>query len=231
MWQKNPTGADGERLPNDSADLNWPNPAWPDGAFQNPEGRDAGEGYDDFPPSPRDNFDDIDLPPQPDIFDPLWDALDKLWEKWKEFSEDTYEAIKDGFKDLFDRARIFIPVRDPLVLDLDGDGIETVAATGAILFDHDGDGVRSGTGWVAADDGLLVLDRNGNGLIDNGGELFGADTVLADGSKATSGFAALADMDSNEDGVFDAEDIEFGNVRVWRDLNQDGVSQAGELFT
>lgn len=144
---------------------------------------------------------------------------------------DKFDELGDSLNDLFDRAKNFIPRRDPLVLDLDGDGIETVGANGSVLFDHDGDGVRSGTGWIFPDDGFLVLDRNGNGLIDNGGELFGADTVLSDGSKASSGFAALADLDSNEDGIFDAGDAEFANVRVWRDLNQDGISQAGELFT
>ncbi|WP_220396303.1 calcium-binding protein [Arenimonas terrae] len=99
------------------------------------------------------------------------------------------------------------------------------------MFDHDGDGVRTASGWTSPDDGLLVLDRNGNGQIDGGQELFGADTVMSDGTLAQSGFEALADLDSNGDGVFDASDAEFGNVRVWRDLNQDGVSQANELFT
>lgn len=231
QWSKNPTDAAGERIPNDSPDLNWPEPAWPDGPFQNPGGRDAEEGYEDFPPSPRDDFDNIDLPPPPDIFDPFWKELDELWEKWRKLAEDAYDSIKDGFKNLFDRARNFIPVRDPLVLDLDGDGIETVAATGAILFDHDGDGVKSGTGWVASDDGLLVLDRNGNGFVDGGNELFGADTVLSNGEKASSGFSALADLDGNKDGVFNAQDAEFVNVRVWRDFNQDGISQSAELFT
>lgn len=121
--------------------------------------------------------------------------------------------------------------RDPLALDLDGDGIETVGANGTVLFDHDGDGVKTGTGWVRPDDGLLVLDRNGNGLIDNGSELFGVDTVLANGQKATDGFAALRDLDVNGDNVFNALDTRFGDVRVWRDLNQDGISQASELFT
>lgn len=168
------------------------------------------------------------------VLDLLDDVRRAALEKLRELTDsirDTIEDVYDSVRDLFDNAKKFIPRRDPLVLDLDGDGIETVAATGAILFDHDGDGIRSGTGWIARDDGMLVLDRNGNGLIDNGGELFGADTVLSDDSKAASGFAALADLDSNEDGVFDAGDSEFADVRVWRDLNQDGISQAGELFT
>ncbi|MGY2172782.1 hypothetical protein ACW9I7_30020, partial [Pseudomonas gingeri] len=118
---------------------------------------------------------------------------------------------------------------DPLTLDLDGDGIETVSANSGITFDFDADGVRTGTGWVKGDDGFLVLDRNGNGQVDNGFELFGVDTIKSDGTKASNGFDALKDLDSNGDGVFDERDTEFVNVRVWQDKNQDGVSQASEL--
>ena len=121
--------------------------------------------------------------------------------------------------------------RDPLALDLDGDGIETRGVDGKVVFDHNNDGVKTGTGWLRPDDGWLVLDRNSNGTIDNGGELFGVDTVKADGTKATDGFDALSNLDSNDDGVFDAKDTRFADVRVWRDLNQDGVSQSNELST
>ncbi|WP_344804195.1 hypothetical protein, partial [Allohahella marinimesophila] len=123
------------------------------------------------------------------------------------------------------------PRRDPLVLDLDGDGIETIAVDPQTLFDQNSDGIRTGTGWVNSDDGVLVLDRNSNGTIDNGGELFGDQTVKADGTVATDGFDALADMDSNGDNIVDASDAAFADLRVWRDLNQDGISQADELFT
>ena len=124
-----------------------------------------------------------------------------------------------------------LPRRDPLALDLDGDGIETRGADGQVVFDHNNDGVKTGTGWLRPDDGWLVLDRNSNGTIDNGGELFGVDTVKSDGTKASDGFDALSDLDSNDDGVFDAKDTRFADVRVWRDLNQDGVSQSNELST
>ncbi|XHF72582.1 calcium-binding protein [Xylella fastidiosa subsp. multiplex] len=149
----------------------------------------------------------------------------------QEWWESIENKSKETFKDLFDQIRRFTPRRDPLVLDLDGDGIETVAAGKHILFDHDGDGIKHASGWVKPDDGFLVLDRNGNGRIDDGSELFGADTILANGHKATSGFEALRDLDSNGDGLFDATDTRFADVRVWRDLNQDGQSQANELFT
>ncbi|MBD9657668.1 hypothetical protein IB239_22795, partial [Pseudomonas sp. PDM12] len=123
----------------------------------------------------------------------------------------------------------FVQRYDPLVLDLDGDGIETVSANAGLVFDFNGDGLKTGTGWIKKDDGFLVLDRNGNGTIDNGSELFGVDTVKKNGQKATSGFDALSDLDHNGDGVFDAADKAFADVRVWQDLNQDGIAQVGEL--
>ena len=99
------------------------------------------------------------------------------------------------------------------------------------MFDHNKDGIRTATGWVKPDDGLLVLDRNGDGIINNGGELFGDSTLLADGSRAAHGYAALAELDSNGDGKVDAADEQFADLRVWRDLNSDGISTASELFT
>ena len=132
----------------------------------------------------------------------------------------------------WNQAKNWTPPRiDPLALDLDGDGIETRGADGKIVFDHNNDGVKTGTGWLQPDDGWLVLDRNSNGTIDNGGELFGVDTTKTDGTKASDGFDALSDLDSNNDNVFDSKDTRFADVRVWRDLNQDGVSQSSELST
>ena len=125
------------------------------------------------------------------------------------------------------------PRYDPLTLDLDGDGLETVGINpgNPILFDHDGDGITTGTGWVKPDDGFLVLDRNGNGTIDSGRELFGDSTLLPGGGTAADGFAALVEEDTNADGRVDALDARFGELRIWRDLNQNGISEAGELST
>ena len=122
---------------------------------------------------------------------------------------------------------------DPLTLDLDGDGIETLASNGhdGALFDHDKNGIRTATGWVGKDDGLLVYDRNGDGVVNNGSELFGDNTPLKNGERATNGYQALADLDDNGDGKVDAADSAFAHLRVWRDLNQDGISQEGELLT
>jgi len=130
---------------------------------------------------------------------------------------------------------------DPLILDLDGDGLEITPLSQGVLFDANGNSIKTGTAWAGADDGMLVWDRNGNGLIDSGRELFGDETVLANGTKAAHGFAALSELDVGStvdgatvgagDNVFDAKDAQFSNLRIWRDLNQDGVSQANELQT
>jgi Ca2+-binding RTX toxin-like protein len=82
---------------------------------------------------------------------------------------------------------------------------------------------------VGADDGLLVRDINNNGIIDNGRELFGDSTLLKSGRVALNGFEALADLDSNKDGVISATDTGFDQLRVWQDANGDAVSQADEL--
>ena len=138
-----------------------------------------------------------------------------------------------------DAKKYFYP-RDPIILDLDGNGIQTVGLNADIHFDFDSDGVLTQTGWVGAGDGLLILDRNANDAIDNGSELFGdytpitrsSTTTNADGSVTTTstttyapnGFAALASLDSNNDGMIDANDPAFAQLKLWRDTNQDGVS-------
>jgi Ca2+-binding RTX toxin-like protein len=113
---------------------------------------------------------------------------------------------------------------DPLVLDLDGDGYElTTEVNSRAYFEFDADGFGERAGWVRGEDGLLALDANANGQIDNVTELFGNQSV--------SGFAMLAAHDLNADGVIDASDAVFSQLRVWRDADQDGVTDAGELGT
>jgi Ca2+-binding RTX toxin-like protein len=139
-----------------------------------------------------------------------------------EFSFHNFEkflnlALKAGFG-------IGLHGFDPLVLDLDGDGFELTTVTNSTAyFEFDTDGFAERTGWVRGDDGLLALDLDANGKIDNVTELFGNQTM--------SGFVMLAAYDLNTDGVIDASDAVFANLRVWRDLDQDGATDSGELFT
>ncbi|MEZ5840751.1 MAG: tandem-95 repeat protein [Hyphomicrobiales bacterium] len=113
---------------------------------------------------------------------------------------------------------------DPLVLDLDGDGIETIAIDGGrVWFDFDGDFFAEKTGWLSGDDGFLVLDKNGNGTIDDIGEMFGG--------VERSGLEDLAAYDTNGDGTISAADAIFAELAVWRDLDKDGTTDAGELFS
>lgn len=133
--------------------------------------------------------------------------------------------------DLYKQAKNWLWPRDPILLDLDGDGLETVGLNANIHFDHDGDGVLTKTGWAGKDDALLVWDRNANGTIDTGAELFGDFTPLPNGTLAPNGFAALAALDANGDGILDASDPAFAELKLWRDVSQDGVSQGGELIT
>lgn len=119
----------------------------------------------------------------------------------------------------------------PLILDLDGNGVQTLGLSAGVHFDHDGNRFAEGTGWVGPNDGMLVLDRNGNGVIDDGRELFGNNTLLPDGQQAVNGFAALAALDSNQDGKIDAADELFSSLRVWRDSNSDGVTGDDEFLT
>jgi VCBS repeat-containing protein len=119
----------------------------------------------------------------------------------------------------------------PLVLDLNGDGIQTVGLDQAVSFDLSASGSVQKTAWIDRHDGLLAMDLNHDGQINSGAELLGNNTVLADGSKAADGWAALAALDSNGDGLVDAQDARFADLRVWVDANGDAITDAGELKT
>ncbi len=111
----------------------------------------------------------------------------------------------------------------PVALDLDGDGVEFLSATAGARFDFNGDGDAEATAWVSGDDGLLALDRNGDGLINDRSEL----VFARDGLTDLEGLAA--DYDSNKDGVLDANDVDFASFGVWQDADSDGVTDAGEF--
>lgn len=112
---------------------------------------------------------------------------------------------------------------DPLVLDLEGDGLDLGHAGEAAVFDVNGDGTLDKTGWVRGDDALLVYDRNGNGLLDDGSELFG------DQNGAENGFAELSKHDDNSDGRITSKDSIFKALQLYRDMNGNGRVDAGEM--
>ncbi|MFZ4650640.1 MAG: Ig-like domain-containing protein [Rubrivivax sp.] len=118
----------------------------------------------------------------------------------------------------------------PLVLDLDSGGLQTLAWSGTRHFDLNADGRAEAVAWIAPGEAFLALDRDGDGAITSGRELFGNATPGPDGTPAAHGFEALAALDSNRDGSIDAADEAWGALRLWRDTNGDARSQPEELL-
>jgi hypothetical protein len=126
----------------------------------------------------------------------------------------------------------------PIVIDLHHDGINLGPAGVGVWFDVDADGLRDHVQWVRAggDEGFLALDRNGNGVVDDGAELFGVGTplILQGNRNAPNGFVGLAQYDErqlggNDDGYITPADAIWPQLRVWVDRNADGVSSYDEM--
>ncbi len=118
----------------------------------------------------------------------------------------------------------------PLVLVFDGARVEFSATPGG-SFDLAGDGASHATDWPTARTPWLAFDRDGNGRIDDGSELFGSMTRLATGLRARHGFEALAELDSNHDGAITADDEAFARLVLWADADGDRIARDGEQPT
>lgn len=123
----------------------------------------------------------------------------------------------------------------PIIVDLDRDQFHLTGLHDGVFFDIDADGEQELLSWTSEEtlDAFLWLDRNGNGAVDGGLELFGNHTPLIDGSSAGNGYVALAEFDliavgGNENGLIDAGDVVYGELRLWIDWDHNGHAEQGE---
>jgi hypothetical protein len=124
----------------------------------------------------------------------------------------------------------------PIVIDTHKDGIRLGPAGRSVAFDVNADGFPDTVQWVrpGGDEAFLVLDRNRNGVVDDGSELFGVGTPLFEGNNAPNGFVGLAQYDQpllggNDDGVISRADAVWPQLSLWVDSNADGVSTRNEI--
>ena len=187
----------------------------------------------------------------------IWNAVSKhwlinygmwLWNGYGHSSADVTQSENETVSECSNDSLCLAPSGggpdsgSPLILDVSGDGFDLTSSEDGVLFDLDGDGVLERVAWTRAggDDAWLALDRNRNGVIDDGMELFGNYTPAYPGQRerlSKNGFDALKFLEgpdfgsSNGDMLLDARDAVFGQLLLWTDTNHNGISEPDELRT
>lgn len=125
------------------------------------------------------------------------------------------------------------PCASPLILDLDGDGLSLLSSRSGVSFDINADGHPNRIGWPHEDDksAFLWLDLDRDGQVDDGSELFGTATRLANGKPADNGFQALGQYDSDGDGQITPDDDVWPLLLLWIDADRSGGSEPAEIAT
>ncbi|WP_280513962.1 calcium-binding protein [Ruminiclostridium herbifermentans] len=137
--------------------------------------------------------------------------------------------FRKELEDEFAKALAVRVISDPVILDLDGNGIEISTLENGVNFDLDNNGFAEKIQWVNNKDGILCRDLDGNGKIDNGSEVFGDQVLMTTGATSRNGYEALTDLDWNKDFILDSNDKAFDSLRVWIDENSNGITDEGEL--
>jgi len=150
---------------------------------------------------------------------------------YKLYTSGNYNAYVDAMQSCDDKPETY----DPLVIDLNNDGIKGTNLDYKINFDLDNNGFKEATSWIDNNDAFIAIDKNNNGTIDNGSELFGNKSISNNAyaytnPNAKNGFESLKELDSNNDDIIDEKDKEFTNLLLWQDKNSNGISETDELI-
>ena len=179
-----------------------------------------------------------------ELYQTIYDILDWAYVLYgKELEESIYKIVFEGGTDKIEDVKRIIqilddeytyastiaPPRDPLIIDFGQAGITLTSLEDGVNFDLDNNTFAEKTAWIGTEDGFLALDKNNNGVIDNGGELFGDEFVMDNGKISSTGFEALISLNSNDDNIINKDDIKYNELLIWVDANNNGNTDSGEL--